>query len=81
MNTETLTQLQNLKIKHMENIQKEIQEINQKCDSKSYLRFANDNFLVFHVHNRKHKLKDDSELEDALAAIDNHYQPFRTSVF
>ena len=35
------------KKKHVENIQKEIQETDKKCDSKSCLRFANDNFLVF----------------------------------
>ena len=65
----------------MENIQKEMQENIRKCYSKRYVRFANDNFLVFHVHNQKHKFKNDSELEDALAAIDNHFKPFRSHVF
>ena len=65
----------------MEKTQKEIQENIQKCYSKRNVRFANANFLVFHLHNQKHKLKFDSELEDALAAIDNQYQPFRTRNF
>ena len=81
MKTENLSEFRISRKKHVESIQKEIQELNKKCDSKSYVRFANDNFLVFHVHNQKHKLKDDSQLEDALAAIDYQYQPFRTRVF
>ena len=65
----------------MQNNQKEIQENIQKCYSKKYVCFANVNFLVFHVDNQKLKLRVGSELEAALAGIDNHYQPFRTRVF
>ena len=45
---------------HGEHSKQKIQENNKKGDSKSYIRFANDNFLFFHVHNQKHKLEDDS---------------------